>query len=59
MKKQYQKLDDTDEFDETINKNSTLKNYSKLDILYDTNHSFTNIKVTIKSSINVLLDQIF
>ena len=59
MKKQYQKLDDTDEFDETINRNSTLKNYSKLDILYDTNHSFTNIKVTIKSSINVLLDQIF
>ena len=39
-KKQYQKLDDTDEFDGTINKNSTLKNYSKLDLIYDTNHSF-------------------
>ena len=39
-KKLYQKLDDTDEFDETINKKSRLKNYSKSDLIYETNHSF-------------------
>ena len=37
-KKQY--LDDTDEFDEIINKNSTLKNYSKSDLIYENNRSF-------------------
>ena len=44
-KKQYQKLDDTHEFDETINKKSTFKKYSKSDVIYDTNHSFLNIIV--------------
>ena len=39
-KKQYQKLDNTDEFDKTINEKSTLNNYSKSDLIYDTNHSF-------------------
>ena len=39
-KNQYQKSDDTDELDETINKKSTLKNYSKSDLIYGTNHSF-------------------
>ena len=39
-KKQYKKLDDTDMFDETINKKSTLKNYGKSDLIRDTNHSF-------------------
>ena len=38
--KQYQKLDNTDEFDETINEKSILNNYSKSDLIYDTNHSF-------------------
>ena len=39
-KKQYEKLDNTDESDETINKISTLKNYRKSDLIYDTKHSF-------------------
>ena len=39
-KKQYYKFDDTNEFDEKINKKSPLKNCSKSDLIYDTNHSF-------------------
>ena len=39
-KKQYQKLDDTDEFDETINKISAFESYSKSDLIYDTNYRF-------------------
>ena len=38
--KQYQKLDDRDMFDETINEKSALKNYGKSDLICDTNHSF-------------------
>ena len=39
-KRQYRKLDNTDEFDETINEKSILNNYSKSDLIYDTKHSF-------------------
>ena len=39
-KKQYQKLHDTDEFDEIINKKLTLKTYSNSDLIYGTNHSY-------------------
>ena len=42
-KKQYQGLDKIYEFDETINKNdkkTTLKKYSKSELMYDANHSF-------------------
>ena len=39
-KKQYQKLDDTNEFDETIYKESTLKKYCQSDLIYDTHDCF-------------------
>ena len=39
-KKQYQKLDDTYEFVKTISKKSTLKNYNKSDLIYNTNRIF-------------------
>ena len=55
-KKQYQKLDDTDEFDETINKKSTIKNYNKLDLIYDTNHSFFKYYRDDKKSHNLSLE---
>ena len=56
-KKQYYKFDDTNEFDEKINKKSPLKNCSKSDLTYDTNHSFLNIIVIIKLLITSLLNQ--
>ena len=37
---QHQKFHNTNELDETINKKSTLKNYSKSNLIYDTYHSF-------------------
>ena len=40
-KKQYQKLDDTCEFDKIIKKEKpTLVKYSKSDLIYDSNHCF-------------------
>ena len=40
-KKQYQKLDDTYEFDKIIKKEyPELKNYSKSNLIYNANHSF-------------------
>ena len=57
-KRQYQKLDNTDEFDETINEKSILNNYSKSDLIYDTKHSFFfNIIVIIKDLITFPLNQ--
>ena len=47
--KQYQKLDDADEFDETINKKSTLKKHSKWDLIYEIIIVFSNIIVIIKN----------
>ena len=40
-KKQYQKLDDTFEFDKNIKtKKPTLKKYNKSSLVYDSNYSF-------------------
>ena len=40
-KKQYQKIDDTYEFDKIIKKEkSTLENYSKSDLIYNSNYNF-------------------
>ena len=40
-KKQYQKLDNTYEFDKIIKKEKpTLENYSKSDLIYSSNYSF-------------------
>ena len=40
-KKQYQKVDNTFEFDKIIKKEKpTIENYSKSNLIYDTNHSF-------------------
>ena len=40
-KKQYQKFDNTFEFDRIIKKEkSTFENYSKSNLIYDVNHSF-------------------
>ena len=40
-KEQYQKLDDTYEFHKIIKKEKlTLENYSKSDLMYDSNYSF-------------------
>ena len=47
-KKQYQKLDDTYQFDKTIEKEKqTLKEYNRSNLIYDSKHSFypySNIK---------------
>ena len=40
-KKQYQKLDDTLEFNRIIkNEKAALENYSQLNLIYNSNHSF-------------------
>ena len=48
--KQYQKLDDTDEFGETKNKKSTIKNYSKSDLIMTLTIVFSNIVVIKKKN---------
>ena len=56
--KQYQKLDNTYESDKKIEKQKpTLENYSKLDLLYDGNHSFYKYYRDRKNLITFLSDQ--
>ena len=54
-KKKYQALDKIYKFDETINENLTLKNYSKSDLIYDSNYSFYKCYRDIKKIDNLSL----
>ena len=57
-KKQYAKLDDTFGFDKIIKKEKpALKNYSKLDLIYNSNYSFYKYYRDSKNFITFLSNQ--
>ena len=57
--KQYQKLGDTNEFDEIKNKRLTPKSYSNPNLIYEANHSFFKYYFDKKNLITFLTNQSF